>query len=81
MEQQQIIFEVYCRDCYGGFGCAADKESHNVKRGKNVRILQENCRDLNSAQFKHWVKQREFKLIPHLLLGLGCVLHSCKDYD
>ena len=35
MEQQQIIFEVYCRDCYGGFGCAADKESHHVKRGKD----------------------------------------------
>ena len=35
MEQQQMIFEVYCRDCYGGFGCAADKESHHVKREKD----------------------------------------------
>ena len=51
------------------------------KEEKIVRILQENCRDSDSAQFKHWVKQREFKLITHLLWGLGCALNSCKDYD
>ena len=61
MEQQQKIFEEYCRDCNGGFGsdadrCTRSKTVTKSKGGKIVRILQGNCRDLDSAQFKHWVK-------------------------
>ena len=79
MEQQHKLFEDYCRDKYGGFGtdndgCPRSKAVTKAKGERIVKILQGACIESDTLQFRHWIKQRRFKLVTHSALGFKDVL-------
>ncbi len=78
--EQRAIFERFCKERYGGFGdgalgCLKSKTVTKAKGEKIVRVLKgEPEADQYSPKFKHWVKQRSYKLVSHAALGLTDVL-------
>ena len=80
MEEQREIFEKFCVEHYGGFrnsssSCPKSKTVTRAKGESIVKVLKGNHGPSDfTPQFKHWVKQRGFKLISYQSLGLKDVL-------
>ena len=74
MKEQQEVFKEFCQERYG-IGCPKSKTVTKSKEENIVKVLKRNHGLLDfTPQFKHWIKQRGFKLISHPSLGLKDVL-------
>ena len=77
LEQQWDIFNKFCKECYGGFdymsqSCVRSKTITRAKGEMMVRLIKGDPVTLTYCpKFKHWVKQRGFKLITYAALGLN----------
>ena len=78
---EREVFTAFCKSRYGvtdGSGPGGCTRSKTITTGKGemiVNVLKGDPASLHySSKFRHWVKQRGFKLISHQALGLRDVL-------
>ena len=82
MDDQKDIFISFCNSRYGMSGeedhpasCARSKTVTKAKGQKIINVLKGNpIAQEYSPKFRHWVKQRGFKVMSHHALGLVEVL-------
>ena len=82
MEDQKDLFISFCNSRYGtsaegdqSAACGRSKTITKAKGQKIINVLKSNPVALEySPKFRHWVKQKGFKLMSHHALGLKEVL-------